>query len=577
MGYNRLKWYTVIFPVVGIALVEFLQFMLVEPLWGVAYADAFGLVFLLGGAYLFSRFVFRTVDRIDAELHRNEERVQALFSSSSDAIVVLGGDGVVRALNPAAQRLLGWSAEEANGKRRCTELCGCEGPCRGMEVARTRRAVPYVEMKLASRRGRELAVTASYSPLPTRHGEVQVAVIMRDITEKKRLEEEVGRRRREVEALYLTGQELSALDNLAEGIPAVVTKLRELSGGDVVGCAALDERWRRMRWEALQGQREETTLRHCWSADEGLTAQVLTRGTPLTGDAGEALPGEAVESALAVPIRARERVFGFLLVGYRQPHSFGGEEIRLLTGVATQAGVAMNNAELYQQVQEMAVLEERERLARELHDGLAQSLSYLNLKLQTVEAQLDEGKIRQAQREMAQMQKVVEDSYADVRQGIFALKTRISSPGFLNTLADYLREYQGSCGIATELQLEPADLELKLPQSAEIQLLRIVQEALPNVRKHAGATRVEVQVRRLEQTVSCVVSDNGQGFEPERPIDDANHHYGLSVMSERAELLGGHLEIASRPGAGTRLTVWLPYHDEGVVNLPGGTGQSVAV
>ncbi|MCL5960707.1 MAG: sensor histidine kinase, partial [Chloroflexi bacterium] len=273
--------------------------------------------------------------------------------------------------------------------------------------------------------------------------------------------------------------------------------------------------------------------------------------------------GEGLKSFLAVPLRMGEKVFGALYVANRTPHRFSSHDGNLLSRLANQAAIAIENAQLYDQVQSLAVLEERDRIAREMHDGLAQVLGYLNLKTKTVQSMLPRGKVEQAQVELVDMEKVIQDAYADVRESIFGLRTSVASTlEFIPTLAEYCRKFSQQSNLSTTL--DPDGLvDMRLSPAAEVQLVRIIQEALANVRKHAKATNACVKFQPCQDMVSIVVEDNGQGFDLREAQRKEGQHFGLQTMRERAESVGGTLDIDSTPGKGTSVIVKLPVEGEG--------------
>jgi signal transduction histidine kinase len=203
------------------------------------------------------------------------------------------------------------------------------------------------------------------------------------------------------------------------------------------------------------------------------------------------------------------------------------------------------------------VLQERERLSRELHDGLAQLVASMLVRLDTVAALLDAGRAREAAAEVERLRGVADDLYADIRESIAALRTRVSERGLPATLRDELAAFEERHGVAVDLR--GAELATGLPPSAEYQLLRVVQEALANVRKHAGAGRDLVAFARPEpDLLELTVGDDGRGFAPAAAAQGAARSFGLAMMRERVEGLGGALRVESAPGCGTRVIARVP-------------------
>jgi len=268
------------------------------------------------------------------------------------------------------------------------------------------------------------------------------------------------------------------------------------------------------------------------------------------------------ENLLAAPISSRGRIIGALgLQGKVGQRPFTGEEAQLLSGVAAQAAIALENARLYGEVQEAAILEERERLAREMHDGLAQTLGYLRLRLKIVDKHLSHGEMGEAERILAEMTKTTEEAYVDAREAIADLRSAVfEGADFVNSLEDYLLEFGLQNRLETGLAVEGEE-GIKPPAVQAVQLIRIAQEALSNVRKHSQATIVSVRLRREGLLLTMVIEDNGRGFDVGKVRERRGRNLGLNIMSERAETVNGTLEIRSQPGEGTRVVAKIPLEE----------------
>jgi signal transduction histidine kinase len=201
------------------------------------------------------------------------------------------------------------------------------------------------------------------------------------------------------------------------------------------------------------------------------------------------------------------------------------------------------------------VVEERGRLAREMHDGLAQVLGYLGVQVQTLEALVRRGDIGAALTELRQTRENILEAQAEVRENILSLRTTLAGEtSLLEALQAYAAEFEVQTGIQTEV-VSGLEHNTGLSPLAEAQLVRIAQEALTNVRKHSHATRVLLHLAGEGDCVHLAVTDNGRGMES---LDPRSGHFGLPMMRERAEHVGGTLRVNSLPGEGTQLDVWLP-------------------
>jgi signal transduction histidine kinase len=260
---------------------------------------------------------------------------------------------------------------------------------------------------------------------------------------------------------------------------------------------------------------------------------------------------------LTAPLRVKGVNIGALSV-VNKPESFTEEDRRIISLFAAQAAVAIENARLYQQARHLAVLEERDRLGRELHDRLAQALGILNLKTSITDELLSGGQITQAQASLLELKEIAGETYTDVREAIFSLRTTaLSGLGLLSTLREYLAEYRAHYDVDARLVVDNESLP-EFPADVGIQIIRIIQEALTNVRKHAGASKAWVHFKKDGDRVHISVEDDGWGFDPTQVTGEGRHYFGLQIMRERAESVGGDLELDSRPGKGTRVVIRVP-------------------
>ncbi len=214
------------------------------------------------------------------------------------------------------------------------------------------------------------------------------------------------------------------------------------------------------------------------------------------------------------------------------------------------------NLNIRRRIEREAIIEERRRIAREIHDGVAQSLGYLNLKTKIVSDSVSSQDTVQALNELGDIRKVVQDTYEDIRESIDQLSAEVRNLPIIPALASYTREFGNNNGIKVQFNVSKAFPQLS--PVAELQLLRIAQEALTNVRRHALATEVGVRLENTSETVEMIVKDNGQGFTLSDLEKAPPGYHGLSIIKERAEGLGGSLDISTAQGEGTELRVSLP-------------------
>jgi signal transduction histidine kinase len=261
-----------------------------------------------------------------------------------------------------------------------------------------------------------------------------------------------------------------------------------------------------------------------------------------------------VQAACIVPLQLDQQSIGGLWVGRARPESFSHTDASGLMRLADQAVIAIEHSILAAQMQSVAVLEERNRIAREMHDSLSQILGYLSLETQTLEALARQEDREALLQELQQARRNINAAQADVRENILSLRTTLSGEaGLIPALQAYVTEFGLQHGLEACLEVETSN-SVHLSPLAEVQVVRIVQEALTNVRKHARASQVRVQLGCRDGILAVTITDNGQGFEPPVP----NGHFGLLTMRERAESVAGGLTVTSSPGEGTQVNMWLP-------------------
>jgi nitrate/nitrite-specific signal transduction histidine kinase len=436
------------------------------------------------------------------------------------------------------------------------------------------RSRSYVNIPLKSKGavvGTMGLVTYAGQPLTEREVEV-LKVVGQEIgiaIDNTLLLAETRGREREAETLYQLGAQISASLELGQVMEAVTKAARQVLAADIGVVGLLDEERREVSAKAITGTRTEV-LRDLRVPVKGeVSGSPLASGQPLiveefgrdllTSHARDLIAAEGVVSFLAVPLKRGERLLGLVGVMTRQRRRFSQGDAQLLMRLASQVVVAIENARLYQQVRHLTALEERDRLAREIHDHLAQSLGYLNVKASITDELLSGGQMAQAQAGLRELREVARETYTDVREAIFSLReTVLPGLGLLPSLREYLAEYRTHYGVETRLVVNDESLT-QVPAHVGIQIIRIVKEALTNVRKHAGASKAWVRFEGDGGLTRIIVEDDGRGFDPAQVTEEGQQYFGLQIMHERAESVGGSLELDSRPGQGTRVVIRVPH------------------
>ena len=251
-----------------------------------------------------------------------------------------------------------------------------------------------------------------------------------------------------------------------------------------------------------------------------------------------------------------EGVLGALAVACRPGTAVAERTCTLLEAVSDQVGLALRTVQLAAEGRELAVLEERTRLAREIHDTLAQQLTAIVLQLEAAEAYVRRDTGRTASLVIT-ARDLARSALQEARRSVWNLRPApLEATGLIAAVDREVRRWQEQTGIAARLRADRLPHPLALQPSAEVALFRIVQEALTNVARHSGARHAEVVLSRRDQSLELTVSDDGSGFDV--AAEPHAGSFGLVGMGERARLAGGSLEVVSAPGEGTRVVARLP-------------------
>ena len=266
-------------------------------------------------------------------------------------------------------------------------------------------------------------------------------------------------------------------------------------------------------------------------------------------DDGAAALLKGMKSWMWVPLAVKSRIIGGVGVAHEKQNYFTPHHADLALSVANQAAITMANAELYEQAQELAVMEERQRLARNLHDAINQSLFSAGL-IAEVLPRLWERNQDDARQSLEDLRKLVRGAMAEMRALLAELRPSTLIDTELGDLLHLLgNAFTGRTDIPARVTVIGQGV---LPANVQVAIYRIGQEALNNVAKHAGASAVDIFLKHEGPGVELSILDDGHGFILGQTISG---HYGLSMMHERAEAVGAHLLITSQPGQGTKLSL----------------------
>jgi signal transduction histidine kinase len=284
---------------------------------------------------------------------------------------------------------------------------------------------------------------------------------------------------------------------------------------------------------------------------------------PSTGGPGDLSrylrPGYAI--GIEAPIGHGSTRVGTLALAMATPRRFSESDVEVLSALATQVGLALEAARLRDELQALAVQGERERIAREMHDGLAQVLAYVNTKSQAVEELLAANRVSEARRQLEELASAARSVYVDVREAILTLSPPVlPERGLVSALEEYAARYAESSKLAVRFQASPQARETQLTPEVQAEMFGVAREALTNVRKHAHAGRVGIALSADQNEMILLITDDGVGFDTESAGSGPERwpHFGLAGMRERAGAVGGRIVWRSRLGSGSEVELRVP-------------------
>ncbi len=535
------------------------------------------------------------------ERKRAEERLgvltrdlQSVLNSAGDGIIGLDIEGLQTFVNPTAAAMLGWDPAHLIGKEshRVWHHSRPDGTPYPEEECPIYQAyadgvIHNGEDLLWRKDGSSFAAEYASTPI-FEDGELVGAVVaFRDITDRKWAEEqlleakedaekarrqeqerrqEAERRRQIAESLADIMNVLNSNQTLDEVLDYITSQAGRLLDNQAAGIYRLQEDGK-LTIEATQGLllayaggREipvgQEVLRRATETRRPVAAPDLARGASSDGELAPDGQTKATRpwadlyrGLLAVPIIVADEVYGGLALYYSEPRQFPREEIELAAAFADQIGLAIENARLRDQVREAATVAERERLARDLHDAVTQTLFSAGLIAEAL-PRVWERSPERAREGLEELRQLTRGALAEMRTLLLELRPAALTEKPLGELLGHLTQAMTSrTRVSVTLTVKG---DSSLSPEVQIALYRIAQEALNNVTKHASAAEASVDLHCQPGRVALSIQDDGRGFDPADALPD---QLGLSIMRERAESIGATLGIRSQPDHGTRVTV----------------------
>jgi signal transduction histidine kinase len=372
-----------------------------------------------------------------------------------------------------------------------------------------------------------------------------------------------GRRAEQFQVIAEVGRQITSIMDIDQILEQVVKLIQKAFDYEHVAIAMIENDYAVYRvgagrlWEDPEFSFNPSRLK---IGAEGVTGRVAATGQALylpdvREDPGYIeMKGSETLSELTVPVKVKGKVIGVLDAQSVHLNAFDDSDLIVMQSLADQTAVAIENAHLYKQAQQLAVVEERNRLARELHDSVTQALYGITLHAEAAYRQLDVANTEMANEQLVELRSTAQEALREMRLLIFELRPSVvEMQGLVPALRARLEAVEERAGMRVEMNM---DENLDLSDRVQDGLYRIAQEALNNALKHAKANQITLNLSGTLSKVTLEISDDGLGFKPDEAVEGGG--LGLDGIIERAEILKGDLEIDSWPGRGTKIRIEVP-------------------
>jgi PAS domain S-box-containing protein len=500
----------------------------------------------------------------EASIREREAQYRGIFEATLDGLIINKLDGTIVEVNPAFCSMHGYTCEELVGSHPAMFIHPDDHDLFEEYLRTVRAGEAFLGRAVDLRKdGTSFPVEVHGTPF-TYRGKPHVLGVVRNITAQveaqQRLEERVAARTRELAALYDVTAVASASLDLDTVMEKSLDRVLEVIGCQIGGIHLLDEDSREVCLAAWRNIPDEVIADiHAMPVGHGVAGRVISQGAPLVvqamADDPDAAPAArrilGQQGYVGAPMRAKGQVVGVLSVIGTERRQFSAEEVALLASIADQIGVAVDNARLFERAERLAVVEERQRLARELHDSVTQSLYSSTLLTEVARRASAACDIEEAQGYLDELGATTQQALKEMRLLVYELRPpTLEQKGLVGALQQRIDAVEGRAGIQARLLVEG---EIEPEPYIEEALYRIGQEALNNALKHASADAVTVRVRTSDNLIEMQVADDGRGFDPASA--DEQGGMGLTTMRERAEQVGGTFTVLSSRGKGTTVKV----------------------
>ncbi len=393
---------------------------------------------------------------------------------------------------------------------------------------------------------------------PSREIHRSILTLLNHLEERTRAEK---RRADQLRAINEVGQKISAVMDVEQVLPSIVTSLQEIFAFHSIRVYLKQPQARFMVLVAQAGQTKEKPVGTLLSLEEGIEGYVARSGqphlenqeSPLINKSGRNTPVETL-SRIVVPIKIGCDTLGILDVQSPRHGSLDTHDLFTVQTLADQIAIALENSRMYQELREMAVIEERNRIAREIHDTLAQGFAGILMQIEALRQSLSTGDTHSINDHLMRIQSIARENLNEARRSVQSLRPPAISQQSLEELIQNEIE-KLTRDLLINVQFHVTGNPPLIPTDAKQALYRIAQEALSNVRKHSQATTVQIALVYGERSITLWVQDNGIGFDSKIQY---KHSFGITCMRERARMFGGMVNVHSEKGKGTTIEAVIP-------------------
>ena len=519
-------------------------------------------------------------------LRESEARYRSLVENNIEGVLLTTHDGAILAANPEACRLLGRSEAELREMGGANIFDPTDPRLADALAERTRTGRVRKELTFLRQDGTPFPVEMSSGLFRAENGEVRSSIVFRDISERihsyQWLEHRVTERTSAITALLEVSRHAVSGVDLRSLFSIILTQLKKVVDYAGAGIAIVEDGELRILSYRGTIAREKMLNRAIPLDRDSGYLQVITRqepviirdcwaDTPWMSGVRASFSGEtldlvaAAQGWLGVPVRCDEDPIGLLWLEHGQPGFLTEDHARLAIGFAEMAALAIRSERLNQRALQVTALEERQKLARDLHDSVSQALYCVVLGARTGQAQVESRDPVQAQQALDFVLSQAEVAFANMRELIFEYRPdALDTEGLIPAIIRQIDDLRGRHAMIVEADLPK---EPVVPLDIKEVLYRITQETFNNIVKHAHARHVKLRLGSSPTGVALEISDDGQGF---RASETPPGHLGMRTMEERATGAGGTFKIESLPGQGTRIRVWIPSDPLWVARRPRG-------